>query len=91
MPGGGGSADDDLVGAHKAQHIAGAFVQKIDVQIFVGQPVGQVAHFIDLGLPAVALLDQTYADFDQQAIRVVTRMDAGALNPEAVVKISKTA
>lgn len=38
--------------------------------------------------PAVTLLDQTFGDFDQQAIRVVTRMDLGALNPEAVVKIT---
>ena len=52
--------------------------------------MSQVAVARDVA-PAVALLDQTYADFDQQAIRVVTRMDAGALNPEAVVKISKTA
>lgn len=38
--------------------------------------------------PAVTLLDQTFGDFDQQAIRVVTRMDLGALNPEAVVKLT---
>jgi HK97 family phage major capsid protein len=35
--------------------------------------------------PSVKLLDQTYADFDQQAIRVVARYDAAPLNPQAVV------
>jgi len=35
--------------------------------------------------PSVKLLDQTYADYDQQAIRVVCRYDAAPLNPEAVV------
>lgn len=35
--------------------------------------------------PSVKLLDQTYADYDQQAIRVVAHYDAAPLNPEAVV------
>ena len=35
--------------------------------------------------PSVKLLDQTYADYDQQAIRVVARYDAAPLNPSAVV------
>ena len=33
----------------------------------------------------VKLLDQAYADFDQQAIRVVARYDAAPLNPQAVI------
>jgi hypothetical protein len=37
--------------------------------------------------PSVKLLDQTYGDFDQLAIRVVCRMDIGLLHPEGVVKI----
>jgi HK97 family phage major capsid protein len=35
--------------------------------------------------PSVKLLDQTYAAFDQQAIRVVARFDAAPLNPAAIV------
>lgn len=37
--------------------------------------------------PAVKLLTERYADYDQQALRVVTRLDAGAMNPEAIVTI----
>lgn len=46
--------------------------------------MSQVAVARDLA-PSVKLLDQTYADFDQQAIRVVTRYDAGPMNPDAIV------
>jgi HK97 family phage major capsid protein len=35
--------------------------------------------------PSVKLLDQTFAAWDQQAIRVVAHYDAAPLNPEAVV------
>lgn len=35
--------------------------------------------------PSVTVLDQTYGDYDQQAIRVVARYDVAPLNPEAVV------
>lgn len=35
--------------------------------------------------PSVRVLDQTFADSDQQAIRVVTRYDAAPMNPEAIV------
>ncbi|MGN7779026.1 phage major capsid protein [Mycolicibacterium sp. 22603] len=38
--------------------------------------------------PSVKILDQTYGDFDQMAIRVVARYDAKPLNPEAVVKLT---
>ena len=44
----------------------------------------QIAVACDLA-PSVKLLDQTYADFDQQAIRVVARYDAAPLNPSAVI------
>ena len=37
--------------------------------------------------PSVTILSERYADYDQQAIRVVARYDAAPLNPEAVVKI----
>jgi len=35
--------------------------------------------------PSVKLLDQTFGDYDQQAIRVTARYDAAPLNAEAVV------
>lgn len=38
--------------------------------------------------PSVKVLDQTYGNYDQQAIRVVTRLDAGPTAPEAVVTFS---
>lgn len=44
----------------------------------------QIAVARDLS-PSVKLLDQTYAAYDQQAIRVVARYDAAPLNPEGIV------
>ena len=44
----------------------------------------QIAVARDLA-PSVKMLDQTFAQFDQQAIRVVAHYDAAPLNPEAVV------
>ena len=38
--------------------------------------------------PSVAILTERYADYDQQAIRVVTRVDAAPSQPEAVVTFS---
>jgi HK97 family phage major capsid protein len=38
--------------------------------------------------PSVKVLDQTFGDFDQQAIRVVARYDAAPLNDEAVIKLT---
>lgn len=38
--------------------------------------------------PTVKILDQTYGDFDQMAIRVTARYDAAPLNPQAVVKLT---
>ncbi|WP_454835134.1 phage major capsid protein [Rhodococcus qingshengii] len=35
--------------------------------------------------PTVTLLDQTFGDFDQQAIRVVCRYDAAPVNPKGIV------
>jgi len=39
--------------------------------------------------PSVTILKERYADYDEQAIRVVSRYDVGALNPEAVVVLDK--
>lgn len=57
-------------------------------------PEGRAA-FADFGQIAVArdsearvkVLSETFGDFDQQALRVVTRYDADALNPAAVVTL----
>jgi HK97 family phage major capsid protein len=45
----------------------------------------QVAVARDLA-PSVTVLTERYADFDQQAIRVVSRYDAGPLNAQAIVR-----
>ncbi len=47
----------------------------------------QVAVARDLA-PSVTVLDQTFGDFDQQAIRVVARYDAAPLNPQAIVTLT---
>jgi HK97 family phage major capsid protein len=44
----------------------------------------QIAVARDLS-PSVKILDQTFGDYDQMAIRVVARYDAAPLNPEAIV------
>ncbi len=38
--------------------------------------------------PSVKVLTERYADYDQQAIRVVARYDAAPLNPQAVVALT---
>ncbi|TYL55746.1 phage major capsid protein [Nocardioides sp. BGMRC 2183] len=47
----------------------------------------QIAVARDLA-PTVKLLDQTFGDYDQQALRVVARYDAAPLNDDAVVKLT---
>ncbi len=47
----------------------------------------QVAVARDLA-PSVKILDQTFGDYDQMAIRVVARYDAAPLNPQAVVTLT---
>ena len=47
----------------------------------------QIAVARDLA-PSVKILDQTFGDYDQQALRVVARYDAAPLNAEAVVKLT---
>jgi HK97 family phage major capsid protein len=34
------------------------------------------------------VLDQTFGDYDQVALRVVARYDAAPLNPDAIVKLT---
>lgn len=38
--------------------------------------------------PTVKVLDQTFGNYDQLALRVVARYDAKPLNPEAIVKVT---
>lgn len=47
----------------------------------------QIAVARDLS-PSVTILPERYAEFDQQAIRVMTRFDAKPLNPEAIVTLT---
>lgn len=47
----------------------------------------QIAVARDLA-PSVKILTERYADYDQQAIRVVARYDAAPLNPEAVITLT---
>lgn len=47
----------------------------------------QVAVARDLD-PTVTILDQTFGDYDQQAIRVVARYDTGLMDPNAMVKLT---
>lgn len=47
----------------------------------------QIAVARDLN-PTVKVLDQTFADFDQLALRVVARYDAAPMNPEAIVTLT---
>lgn len=48
---------------------------------------GQVAVARDLA-PSVTVLRERYADFDEQALRVVARYDVRPLNPQAVVTLT---
>ena len=49
--------------------------------------MSQVAVARDLA-PSVKVLTERYADYDEQAVRVVARYDAKPINPEAVVVLS---
>lgn len=60
-----------------------------------GSPTGRAA-LVDMSqiavardaAPSVKILDQTFGDYDQQAIRVTARYDAAPLNPKAVVALT---
>lgn len=51
--------------------------------------MSQVAVARDLD-PSVTILRETYGDYDQQAIRVVARYDAGLMDDSAMVKFTAT-
>lgn len=46
----------------------------------------QIAVAVDQA-PSVKVLDQTFADYDQMALRVTARYDAAPLNPQAIVRL----
>lgn len=50
--------------------------------------MNQVAVVRDID-PSVTVLSERFAEYDQQAIRVVTRYDLGLLHPEGVVVLNK--
>ncbi|NKY35432.1 phage major capsid protein [Nocardia speluncae] len=52
--------------------------------------MAQVAVVRDLA-PSVTVLSERFAEYDQQAIRVVTRYDLGLLHPEGVVVLTDVA
>lgn len=63
---------------------ATAGVDEGGVSSIVLADMSKIAVARDLA-PSVKLLDQTFAAYDQQAIRVVAHYDAAPLNPEAIV------
>ncbi|MGB3286050.1 phage major capsid protein [Mycolicibacter algericus] len=60
---------------------------KLDEGTAVLADTSQVAIARDIA-PSVTLLSERYADYDEQAIRVVTRYDLGLLHPEGVIVLS---
>ena len=71
-----------LFAGHKvivSKHVPAGNVALVDFsQIVVARDVA----------PSVKILDQTFGDFDQQAIRVVTRLDAKPTNDDAVITLT---
>ena len=55
--------------------------------LVAGDVMSQVAVARDAS-PSVKLLDQTFGDYDQQAIRVTSRYDVKPLNPQAIVTLT---
>lgn len=60
------------------------------IPVDVGTTQAVLADFSQIAVardqaPSVKILDQTFGDFDQQAIRVTARYDAAPMNPEAVI------
>jgi HK97 family phage major capsid protein len=66
-----------------------------EVKVSTHVPAGSavLADFSQIGVardqaPSVKILDQTFGQYDQMAIRVTARYDAAPLNPEAVVLVA---
>lgn len=60
---------------------------KLDAGKAVLADMAQVAVVRDID-PSVTVLSERYAEYDQQAIRVVTRYDLGLMHPEAVIVLT---
>lgn len=72
------------------------FGAPVSVSTHVPAGTGVLADFSQIAVardsaPGVKVLDQTFGDYDQMAIRVTARYDAAALNPEAVVIVKAAA
>jgi HK97 family phage major capsid protein len=63
---------------------------KLPVGTAVLAKTDEIAVVRDLA-PSVTVLPERYAEYDQQAIRVVTRYDLGLLHPEGVVVLTAAA
>ena len=91
-------ADDRYMLQPDAAQGATATVLGLPVVVSPRIPAGRAA-LADLSqvvvardvMPSVTVLTERYADYDQQAIRVVTRYDAAPAQPEAVVTFSGVA
>lgn len=70
------------------------FGSQVIITSRIPQGQGVLADFSQIAVardqaPTVKILDQTFGDFDQQAIRVTARYDAAPLNPEAIVIVGE--
>ncbi|GAB2497157.1 hypothetical protein GCM10027063_40450 [Promicromonospora xylanilytica] len=68
------------------------FGSEVKISNHVPAGTAALADFSQIGVardqaPTVKVLDQTFAQYDQQAIRVTARYDAAPLNPEAIVVV----
>lgn len=62
---------------------------KLDAGTAVLADMSEIAVVRDIA-PTVTILSERYAEYDQQAIRVVTRYDLGLLHPEGVQVLTAT-
>lgn len=69
---------------HRLFGVPVTVTNKLDAGTAVLANMGEVAIARDTN-PTVKLLDQRYAEFDEQAIRVTARYDLGLLRPEGVI------
>ncbi|MFV0432534.1 MAG: phage major capsid protein [Leucobacter sp.] len=70
------------------------FGSQVIITSRIPQGRGALADFSQIAVardqaPTVKILDQTFGDYDQQAIRVTARYDAAPLNPEAIVLVGE--
>lgn len=73
--------------AYVTNQLPAAAGDNSDESTMILADMNHVAVAVDTA-PRVTILDQTYGDYDQMALRVVARMDIGAINPQAVVTLT---